>query len=362
MLPPNTIVTGRYTRIWVFRWAEHIRALTAGFDSKLADVWNPLSTANRQILKLTEGWPRRLTWKSRAAGASQWMPSPAMATSTKWIAFGAYQPIAFRVLWLRLSVIFNTTRIECLLVMRLKAYKLCQCNIIPGTIQTAGTLHGRQVHTSINKLHLQIYVLDGRMGARRAERYHTSWAIQATHGSACRGTEMVNQKSKTLISNTTKTKWIYFTTIPCSSEPPGRGLSNGVGPSQGWPIQLKLLYKRQRKHESIIPRISAFQESSVNGNAHLLQAFPSQSSFDIHIKRRLQEGYEWDWLVVEWGSTTRERRSHSAACLFHSAMGSESGGWLTPDLLYLLKRLPTGRGCSVLSREKMFLPKHCTEI
>jgi len=45
-------VTGRYTRTWVFRqihedlgvplFADHNRALTASFDSKLADLENPL--------------------------------------------------------------------------------------------------------------------------------------------------------------------------------------------------------------------------------------------------------------------------------------------------------------------------------
>jgi hypothetical protein len=36
-------------------FADHVRALTASFDSKLADVGNPPSTATRQILTLTEG-------------------------------------------------------------------------------------------------------------------------------------------------------------------------------------------------------------------------------------------------------------------------------------------------------------------
>ena len=36
-------------------FADHIRALTASFDSKLPDVGNPPSTENRQILTLTEG-------------------------------------------------------------------------------------------------------------------------------------------------------------------------------------------------------------------------------------------------------------------------------------------------------------------
>jgi hypothetical protein len=52
-------------------FAGHIRALTASFDSKLADVGNPPSTANRQILRLTEGWLCRLTRKPRTAGASR---------------------------------------------------------------------------------------------------------------------------------------------------------------------------------------------------------------------------------------------------------------------------------------------------
>ena len=40
---------------------------------------------------------------------------------------------------------------------------------------------------------------------------------------------------------------------------------------------------------------------------------------------------------------------------------SESGSWLRPDLLYLLKRLPTVRECSVLCCEEEFLPKHYAE-
>ena len=36
-------------------FANHIRALTASFDSELADVWNHPSTATQQILTLTEG-------------------------------------------------------------------------------------------------------------------------------------------------------------------------------------------------------------------------------------------------------------------------------------------------------------------
>jgi hypothetical protein len=36
-------------------FADHIRALTASFDSNLAEVGNPLSTATRQLLTLTDG-------------------------------------------------------------------------------------------------------------------------------------------------------------------------------------------------------------------------------------------------------------------------------------------------------------------
>jgi hypothetical protein len=34
---------------------DQIRALTANFDSKLGDVWNPRSTTTLKILTLTEG-------------------------------------------------------------------------------------------------------------------------------------------------------------------------------------------------------------------------------------------------------------------------------------------------------------------
>ena len=43
---------------------------TVIFESNLADVANPSITATRQILTLTEGLPRRLTRKPRAAGAT----------------------------------------------------------------------------------------------------------------------------------------------------------------------------------------------------------------------------------------------------------------------------------------------------
>ena len=88
-------------------FADHITALTASFDSKLADVGNPLV---RQIGRYLR-WPRvdPVAWREsegRQRPAGQSRSSPAMANSTKRIAFGAYQLSAFRITWLRFSVIF----------------------------------------------------------------------------------------------------------------------------------------------------------------------------------------------------------------------------------------------------------------
>ena len=55
-------------------FVDHIRALTESFESKLADVGNPLVRQLGRYL-LTEGWPRRLTRKPRAAGDS-WPVEP----------------------------------------------------------------------------------------------------------------------------------------------------------------------------------------------------------------------------------------------------------------------------------------------
>jgi hypothetical protein len=62
---------------------------------------------NSTDLTLTEGWPlaRRVS-QGRQEPAGQSRPSPAMAKSTKWIAFGANQPSAFRLPWLRFFVVF----------------------------------------------------------------------------------------------------------------------------------------------------------------------------------------------------------------------------------------------------------------
>jgi hypothetical protein len=74
-------------------FADHVRALTASFGSKLADVGNPLV---RQLGRYAD---RRLTPSpdESAKGGRNQQTSPAMAKSTKRIAFGADKPSAFRL-------------------------------------------------------------------------------------------------------------------------------------------------------------------------------------------------------------------------------------------------------------------------
>jgi len=52
-------------------FADHIKVLTASFDSKLAYVGNPLVRQLRQIITPTTGWSLHLTREARAAGASR---------------------------------------------------------------------------------------------------------------------------------------------------------------------------------------------------------------------------------------------------------------------------------------------------
>jgi hypothetical protein len=71
-----------------------IRALTASFDLKLAEVGNPLV---RQLGRYAD---RGLTQSPDAkvkGSRGQSRPSPALLNSTKRIAFGAEQPSAFRL-------------------------------------------------------------------------------------------------------------------------------------------------------------------------------------------------------------------------------------------------------------------------
>jgi len=96
--------TGAQTRIWVFRFCRH---QNPGCEFWLKVSWRgePPITATRQMLTLTEGLP--LAWRQGWQGpAGQSRPSSAMAKSTKRIALGADQTSAFRLPWLRFSVIF----------------------------------------------------------------------------------------------------------------------------------------------------------------------------------------------------------------------------------------------------------------
>ena len=81
-----------------------------------------------------------------------------------------------------------------------------------------------------------------------------------------------------------------FTTIPGSCVPQ-RQSSNGVGPFHGWASQLKMLFKPERKHESVTPSISAYRENSVSGHAHLSPAFASQSSVDTQKRKGRREDF-----------------------------------------------------------------------
>ena len=72
-----------------------IRALTASFDSKLADVQNPLV---RQLGRYVR-WPRvdPVAWREsqgRKGPEGLSRPSPAMAKSTKQVAFGSAERIS----------------------------------------------------------------------------------------------------------------------------------------------------------------------------------------------------------------------------------------------------------------------------
>jgi len=123
-------------------FADHIRALIESFDSKLADVGNLKErcmwcTATRQIC-----WPRidPVAWREsqgRQGAAGQSRPSPAMAKSTKRNAFGADQPSARGLLWLRFFRDFSSV------VMQVPEY----------TIQSRGTAvtplpQARRLHLS----------------------------------------------------------------------------------------------------------------------------------------------------------------------------------------------------------------------
>jgi hypothetical protein len=71
LAPVGTLVAGRFTRIWVFRFCRPHQGPDCQLELKVSWREESPSAATRQILMLTEGWPRRLTRKPRAAGASR---------------------------------------------------------------------------------------------------------------------------------------------------------------------------------------------------------------------------------------------------------------------------------------------------
>jgi hypothetical protein len=88
-------------------FADDIRALIASFDSELADVGNPLVRQFGRYLRRPRVDP--VYWREsqgRQGPAGQSRSSPAIAKSTKRIAFDADQPSAFRLPRVRFSVIF----------------------------------------------------------------------------------------------------------------------------------------------------------------------------------------------------------------------------------------------------------------
>jgi len=89
---------------------EHPHVTTYhSFDSKLGDVGNPLAKQLGRYLSSPRVNPVAWCERQRRQGtAGQSRPSPAMAKSTKRIAFGAGQPRALRWPWLRFSRDFSS--------------------------------------------------------------------------------------------------------------------------------------------------------------------------------------------------------------------------------------------------------------
>ena len=88
-------------------FADHIRALTASFNSKLADVGNTLVRQLGRYLRWTRVHPiaRRESqrWQWPASLSRLWL---AKEKSTKRIAVGADRPSGFRLIWMMFSIIF----------------------------------------------------------------------------------------------------------------------------------------------------------------------------------------------------------------------------------------------------------------
>ena len=68
---PWYVSKGRYTRIWAFRCLPIPSEPWLRGWLRVRWCGEPLSTATRQIYALTEGWPRHLTRRPRAAGPSR---------------------------------------------------------------------------------------------------------------------------------------------------------------------------------------------------------------------------------------------------------------------------------------------------
>jgi hypothetical protein len=85
-------------------FADHIRALTDSFDSKLADAGNPLV---RQLGRyLTEGWPKSPEAQVMTASRPVEVARETATKSTKRIVSNSLQLGAFRLPRLRFTVIF----------------------------------------------------------------------------------------------------------------------------------------------------------------------------------------------------------------------------------------------------------------
>ena len=127
-------------------FADHARALTASFDSKLADVGNPLVRKLGRNLR----WPRvvPVAWhkrQGRQGPAGQSRPSPVMAMSTKRIMFGTSQPSVLRIPWLRFFCDVSSV------VRQMPRYKMQSQGMVRTSLLLAQRLHlsaWQNLHTS----------------------------------------------------------------------------------------------------------------------------------------------------------------------------------------------------------------------
>ena len=119
----------------------------------------------------------------------------------------------------------------------------------------------------------QIYVLEGRGGARRTRHKHAPGARQSTHGPGKRGHGNGKPESKTGISKTINQTEFYCTTTPESCAPQAAAAVKWRWSFPRLAQPTKMFLKQERKHESPSPQLSADKESSVTGHAHLSPSF-----------------------------------------------------------------------------------------